>query len=154
MVAFLGLELLNEVGPLNAVLLSDALKSLLDSLLHALQTAHVDESVVLLHHVPELFRVFLHAVLDIHLVSILVILLAGNGIVVLELVAAELLHLLELLIVQESGGSRDAEEKPGLAIELVVGVLFEEEAPQERSERRNTGARSKHDNVRLRIIWK
>ena len=74
--------------------------------------------------------VLLHPILNVHLVAILVGLLSADGVVVLEFVTADFLHLLELLVVEQGRGGRHAKEKPRFAVELVVVMLLEEEAPE------------------------
>lgn len=68
-----------------------------DSLLHAFEAAHVDEGVVFLQQLPELFGVLRHSGLDVHLLPLLVGLLSAHREVEPEVVGVLLLHLLKLL---------------------------------------------------------
>mmetsp|Transcript_8446 Transcript_8446/g.16594 ORF Transcript_8446/g.16594 Transcript_8446/m.16594 type:complete len:400 (+) Transcript_8446:260-1459(+) len=113
---------------------------------HALQTAEVDVGSEV-HELEDLLTVLLDLVLNVHLATLLVLLLTGERHVVAELVGVLLLDGLPVVIVQESVGVGDAEEEPGQALELLAGLsVLDEQAAKETTVRGDTGTGRKHDD--------
>lgn len=154
MVSTLLLKSLNKVLPLDAGFLGETAEDLLDTRLHAFKSTHVQVCVVLLQHIPDFLAVFLHFILHIHLVAVSILVLVTNSIVIPELVASNLLHLLELVVVEEGWRGGHTKEQPGISIELEVWVLLHEVPPEEGSEWSNTGTSSKHNHVCLIVLGK
>ena len=94
------LEALVEFLPVETLILRHALEHVKDSRQHTLKSTEVDVRTVL-EEVEHLLGVLLDLVLDVHLATILVLLLARDGVVDAELVRETLSHDLEL------DGSRD-----------------------------------------------
>mmetsp|Transcript_99021 Transcript_99021/g.319296 ORF Transcript_99021/g.319296 Transcript_99021/m.319296 type:complete len:370 (-) Transcript_99021:227-1336(-) len=155
MVALLRLQLLDEVGPLHTVLSSTLLEALLEAALHALQTAHVHVRLGALEALPELLGIVHGPVLHPHLavdLVLLALLLRGDGVVVAELVGVRGLHGLPLAVIEQGVGEGHTQEEPRHALELALGALVMEEAPEEGAEGRHARARGKHDDVRIVLL--
>ena len=56
---------LGKLGPNQAVLLGNGAEALRHAALHALQAAHVDVGLLILHQLPQLFRILSHLGLDV-----------------------------------------------------------------------------------------
>jgi hypothetical protein len=116
------LESFEPLIVINVLLCSNSLEHILNSRHHSLETTEVDVcSVAKL--VENLIGVFLYLVLDVHLSTLLVLLFTGESVVDTEVIRVLLLCLLELVIVKESIGVSNSEEKPCLSL------LFAEETP-------------------------
>ena len=110
------LGLLESLDPLivvKSLRLADALEHVLDSGHHSLESAEVHVGTTL-ELVEDLVGVLLDLVLDVHLSSALVLLLAAEGVVDAEVVGVTGLGVLELVVVQEGVGVGNSEEEPGL----------------------------------------
>eukprot|EP00438_Fugacium_kawagutii_P014447 Skav223494 [mRNA] locus=scaffold1160:49873:61713:+ [translate_table: standard] len=148
---------LGELGPNDAVLLGDGAEALCHATLHALQSAHVNVSLLILHQLPQLFGILGHLGLDVHLLAGCVLVLAAHGIVVLELVWVLLLVDLVLIIVEERLGVWDTHEQPSQALELSAAIcgstrLVMEQQTQVGTHRCNAGACGQHDDVGLWVF--
>ena len=105
----------------HTVLCCEVDHDVVDALLHPLEAAHVDVGVVLLEQLPQLLLVLGHPRLDIHLLPRRVRLLPAHREVQPEVVRRHLLHLLQLLLVQQGVARRDSQEQPGQAVVLQAG---------------------------------
>mmetsp|Transcript_70254 Transcript_70254/g.86199 ORF Transcript_70254/g.86199 Transcript_70254/m.86199 type:complete len:401 (-) Transcript_70254:53-1255(-) len=157
MVAVCLLHGLCKLGPHNAVLLGNRAEALSHATLHALQAAHVDMGLFILHHLPELFSILGHLCLDVHLLSSCVLVLTAHRIVVFELIRVLLLVGLMLIIVQQGLRVWHTHEKPSKTLELATSVfgsasLVVEEQPQVGAHGRNASACCKHDDVGLWVL--
>merc|ERR1711988_1956713 len=136
------LELLLEV---EALLLAHTLQHLGDARHHALEAAEVHVRA-LVHALEDLVGVLLDLVLDVHLAAVDVGLLAGEGVVELEVVGVLLEHLLPLVVVQERVRVGDAEEEPREAlVRLAEGGLLDKQTADERAVRCDASAGGDHD---------
>ena len=136
----------------NTLLIANALEHVLDSRHHALEAAKVDVGTVV--KLGEyLISVFLNLVLDVHLASLLVLLLTGKSIVQTEVVRELLLGGLPLVIIKESIAVSDTKEEPGLTlVGIAGGRILDKKAADETAVRGNTGTSSNHDVVGRRIL--
>ena len=134
----LGLEALEPLIIGDALALADTLEHVLNTGHHTLETTEVDVSTgVKLGE--DLVSVLLNLVLNVHLSTVLVLLLTGKSVVEAEVVGVGLLGGLELVIVEEGVRVRDAKEEPGKAlVDLPVGRLLDEETAEEAAVRRDT----------------
>mmetsp|Transcript_28987 Transcript_28987/g.112739 ORF Transcript_28987/g.112739 Transcript_28987/m.112739 type:complete len:239 (-) Transcript_28987:527-1243(-) len=137
--------------PVKPVRLEEAGHTLIDSRLHSLEAAHVHVCVRLFEELVDLLSVFLHAVLNVHLVSVLIGLLAGDTPVNLEVVGSLVCKFLKFLLVKKGGRGRHSKEQPHETVELVVGVVLCESPANEPTEGCDSGAGSQHDNRGIRI---
>jgi len=146
------LELVKLLIPVHALGLSNTLEHVKNTRHHTLETAEVHVGTLVKQHAEHLIRVLLHLVLNIHLSTLLVILLTGDGIVKLEVVGMRLEHCLPLIIVKEVVGVGHTKEQPGSALEVtaVRGVLGEQ-AAKERTVRGDTGTGGNHNDGGLRV---
>mmetsp|Transcript_30678 Transcript_30678/g.83076 ORF Transcript_30678/g.83076 Transcript_30678/m.83076 type:complete len:263 (-) Transcript_30678:640-1428(-) len=151
------LHALGELAPDEPGLLRHGPEALLHAALHALEAAHVDVRVVLLHELPELVCVLGHLRLDVHLLPGRVLLLAGDRVVVAELVRVLGRVLLVLVVVEQGLGVGNPHEDPGDALELPRAVrgrtrgVVEEQA-QVGAHGRDAGAGGEHDDVGLWVL--
>mmetsp|Transcript_748 Transcript_748/g.2175 ORF Transcript_748/g.2175 Transcript_748/m.2175 type:complete len:211 (-) Transcript_748:126-758(-) len=146
------LHLLAVRDPVDAVLRKQLAHDVVDAALHALEAAHVDVGVLFLEEAVQLLRVLGHPGLDVHLVAVLVLLLAGDAVIEAEVIRVEVLHGLELLLVEKGVGGGDAEEEPHGAGEFVVGVVLHEGAAEEGAEGGDAGAGGEHDDGGVRVL--
>mmetsp|Transcript_13273 Transcript_13273/g.30373 ORF Transcript_13273/g.30373 Transcript_13273/m.30373 type:complete len:342 (+) Transcript_13273:116-1141(+) len=145
------LEALVEFLPVETLILRHALEHVKDSRQHTLKSTEVDVRTVL-EEVEHLLGVLLDLVLDVHLATILVLLLARDGVVDAELVRETLSHDLELVVVQLGVAVRNTHEEPRESTETEVRHVFEEHASQVRAEWRNAGSRRAHDVHAVRVL--
>mmetsp|Transcript_31995 Transcript_31995/g.68160 ORF Transcript_31995/g.68160 Transcript_31995/m.68160 type:complete len:339 (-) Transcript_31995:106-1122(-) len=144
------LGLLESLDPLivvNSLGLADTGEHVLDSGHHSLEAAevHVGTSLKL---GKDLVGVLLDLVLDVHLASLLVLLLAGEGVIDAEVLGVTGLGILELVVVEKGVAVGDAEEEPGLAlVGLGGGGVLHEETTDESTEGSNSGSSGNHDVV-------
>mmetsp|Transcript_44093 Transcript_44093/g.136729 ORF Transcript_44093/g.136729 Transcript_44093/m.136729 type:complete len:224 (-) Transcript_44093:254-925(-) len=157
MVAVGLLHRLGKLNPDKAILLGDRTEALLHSPLHALQAAHVDVRVGLLHELPQLLGVLGHLCLDVHLLSGGILLLTGDGVVIPELLPVLGGVLLVLVVIEEGLGVGHAHEEPRKALELpgavssCAGCVVEEQA-EVGTHWGNARACGKHDDVGLGVL--
>mmetsp|Transcript_15453 Transcript_15453/g.20905 ORF Transcript_15453/g.20905 Transcript_15453/m.20905 type:complete len:430 (-) Transcript_15453:20-1309(-) len=151
------LHRLRELLPNKASRLGLGGEALLHAGLHALQAAHVDVRVLLLHQLPELIGVLSHLRLDVHLLARSVRRLTRHSVVEAELVRV-VLHIRRVLVIVEQGlRVRHTHEEPRQALELAGAIrrlarLVVEEQAHVGAHGRNARARGKHDDVRLRVL--
>mmetsp|Transcript_18598 Transcript_18598/g.34436 ORF Transcript_18598/g.34436 Transcript_18598/m.34436 type:complete len:354 (-) Transcript_18598:9-1070(-) len=144
------LGLLQALEPLivvKALGLGNTLKHVLDAGHHSLETAEVDVGTIL-ELGEDLIGVLLNLVLDVHLASLLVLLLTGEGVVQAEVVRELLLSSLELVIVEEGIRVGNTEEEPGLTLVRIRGRgVLEEQTADETTVRGNSSSSGNHDVV-------
>ena len=104
MVAVSFLHGFGKFGPNQAVLLCDGAKALCHAALHALQPAHVDVGLLILHQFPKFLRILCHLGLDVHLLSSRILVLTAHCIIVFELIRILLLVGLMLVIIEQGLG--------------------------------------------------
>merc|ERR1719359_2579888 len=109
------LPLLLLVLPVHPLRRADLLEHLGDAGHHALEAAKVDVRA-LVHPLEDLVGVLRHLVLDVHLAARLVLLLARERVIELEVVGEVLDDRLPLVIVQEGVAVGDAKEEPRKAL--------------------------------------
>mmetsp|Transcript_44089 Transcript_44089/g.136716 ORF Transcript_44089/g.136716 Transcript_44089/m.136716 type:complete len:242 (-) Transcript_44089:254-979(-) len=151
------LHFLGKLFPDEAALLRDGAEALLHAALHALEAAHVDVRVGLLHELPQLLCVLGHLRLDVHLLSGGILLLTGDGVVIPELLPVLGGVLLVLVVIEEGLGVGHAHEEPRKALELpgavssCAGCVVEEQA-EVGAHGGNARACGKHDDVGLGVL--
>mmetsp|Transcript_1215 Transcript_1215/g.880 ORF Transcript_1215/g.880 Transcript_1215/m.880 type:complete len:346 (-) Transcript_1215:11-1048(-) len=141
------LESLEPFVVVDALFGSNSLKHVSDSRHHSLKTAEVDVSTVA-ELVEDLVGVFLNLVLDVHLATLLVLLLTGKSVVNTEVVGELLLGSLEFVIIQQSIGVGNSKEEPGLSLVDPGGRgVLGKETTDETTVGSNSGSGSNHDVV-------
>ena len=105
----LGLEALEPLIIGDALALADTLEHVLNTGHHTLETTEVDVSTGV-KLVEDLVSVLLNLVLNVHLSTVLVLLLTGKSVVEAEVVGVGLLGGLELVIVEEGIAVGDTKE--------------------------------------------
>eukprot|EP00963_Diacronema_lutheri_P008059 scaffold694_cov338-Pavlova_lutheri.AAC.1 len=146
------LQLLLELLPVHVLFLGDALEHLQDSWHHALQTAEVHVGAAV-QQIKNLVGVLLYAVLNVHLSTAFIVLLAREGVVAAELIGKVLLAPLDLVVVELGIAVGHAHEQPGQAGELVVVWPFEEHAAPEPAVGRDARPGGHHDDGGIGIFW-
>mmetsp|Transcript_44221 Transcript_44221/g.68927 ORF Transcript_44221/g.68927 Transcript_44221/m.68927 type:complete len:273 (-) Transcript_44221:421-1239(-) len=145
-------EFLSELVVVNAFGSRNLLQHVLDSRHHTFKPAKINVSS-LVQSIKNLICVLLDAVLDVHLSTVLIRLLSGQGHVVPELVWVRRLNGFPIVIVQERICIRNAEEEPSQALEVLrIRCLLDEHALDERSHRSDTCACGNHDNVGFWLV--
>lgn len=122
------LGLLKSLEPLvvrNSLLLTDSLEHVLDSRHHSLKSAEVDVGTGV-KLVEDLVGVLLDLILNVHLSSLLVLLLTAEGVVETEVVGVTGLRVLELVVVKEGVRVGNSEEEPGLILTSQVEIRVKE----------------------------
>mmetsp|Transcript_22562 Transcript_22562/g.36870 ORF Transcript_22562/g.36870 Transcript_22562/m.36870 type:complete len:388 (+) Transcript_22562:207-1370(+) len=155
MVAVSLLHGLGKLRPHDAILLSNGPEAFCHAALHTFQAAHVDMRLLILHQLPEFFRILGHLGLDVHLLSCRILVLTAHGVVVAELIWEFLLVSLVLIIIQQRFGVWHAHEEPCQALELaaipISSSLVMEEQPQIGAHGCDASASGQHDDVGFRI---
>mmetsp|Transcript_27835 Transcript_27835/g.57430 ORF Transcript_27835/g.57430 Transcript_27835/m.57430 type:complete len:201 (+) Transcript_27835:31-633(+) len=163
------LHRLGELRPVLAVLLRDWPEALGHSALHAFQATHVHVGLLALHELPQLVRILSHLCLNIHLLTLSVLVLSADGVVIAEVVGILLLVDFVLIVVEQRLGVRNTHEEPGQALEVTAAPLAEEtrhlcleslgrtglvveQEPQVGSHRSNAGACGQHDDIGLGVL--
>ena len=147
------MPLLLVLQPLDPLLIIQSLgfanlrQHILNSRHHALEPAEVNVGPVV--ELGEyLVGVLFDLVLDVHLASLLVLLLAREGVIEAEVAGKSGLGVLEFVVVEEGVGVGDSEEEPRLSLVGVGGGgVLEEEAADESSEGGDSGPGGHHDVV-------
>ena len=148
----LGLEALEPLIIGDALALADTLEHVLNTGHHTLETTEVDVGTGV-KLVEDLVGVLLNLVLNVHLSTVLVLLLTGESVVDAEVVGVGLLGGLELVVVEEGIAVGDTKEQPGLSLVGIGGRgVLSEEATDETAVRGNAGAGGNHDEVGLGVL--
>merc|ERR1719387_1330157 len=135
-----------------ALLLADTLKHVLDARHHALEPAEVHDGAFG-EAVEDLVGILFDLVLDVHLSTLGIGLLATECIVEFEIVGVLGLYSLPLLIVEKCIRISDAEEEPGhTLVSLARRRCLCEQTPDEAAVWRNACAGRDHDVIRVRLL--
>mmetsp|Transcript_774 Transcript_774/g.1825 ORF Transcript_774/g.1825 Transcript_774/m.1825 type:complete len:343 (-) Transcript_774:65-1093(-) len=149
------LGLLKSLEPLvvrNSLLLTDSLEHVLDSRHHSLKSAEVDVGTGV-KLVEDLVGVLLDLILNVHLSSLLVLLLTAEGVVETEVVGVTGLRVLELVVVKEGVRVGNSEEEPGLTlVDISGGGVLEEQTADESTVGGDTGTGGNHDVVGVGVL--
>lgn len=152
------MPLLVVLKSLNPLLVIDSLgfanlgQHILDSGHHALQSAKVHVRSVL-QLIEDLVGVLLDLVLNVHLSSLLVVLLAGQGVIESEVIGEAGLGILEFVVVEEGVGVGHSQEEPGLSlVDARGGGVLEEETADESAEGGDAGSGGHHDVIGIGIF--
>mmetsp|Transcript_27613 Transcript_27613/g.33726 ORF Transcript_27613/g.33726 Transcript_27613/m.33726 type:complete len:236 (-) Transcript_27613:568-1275(-) len=160
---------LSKLSPNHSILLGNGPEALRHAAFHALQATHVNMGLLILHQIPQFIRILCHLGLDVHLLSLSILLLTAHCIVISEVVRELLLVFLVLIIIQQRLGIWNAHKQPSQAFELsrrrfsqktakfgfqtrlCTSFVIEEQA-QVGAHRRNPSACSEHDDVCLWVF--
>mmetsp|Transcript_20560 Transcript_20560/g.31201 ORF Transcript_20560/g.31201 Transcript_20560/m.31201 type:complete len:217 (-) Transcript_20560:388-1038(-) len=141
------LESLDPFIVVNSLGLTHAGKHVLNSRHHSLKSAevHVSTSLKL---AEDLISVLLNLILDVHLASLLVLLLTREGIVQTEVLRETSLGILELVIVKEGVAVGNSKEQPRLTlVHIGSRSLLHKEPTHKSTEGSNSSSSRNHDVI-------
>ena len=148
----LGLEALEPLIIVELLAFAHTLEHVLNTGHHSLETTEVDVGTVV-KLVEDLIGVLLNLVLNVHLSSLLVLLLAGEGVVDAEVVGEVTLSLLELVVVKEGIAVGHTKEQPGLTfVGVSGGSVLSKETADETTVRGDASSGRNHNEVGFWVL--
>jgi len=148
----LGLQSLEPLIIVNALALADALKHVLNTRHHSFETTEVDMGTVV-KLVENLVGVLLNLVLDVHLSTVLILLLTRESIVNAKIVGGSLLGSLELVVVKEGIAVGHTKEQPGLTfVGVSGGSVLSKETADETTVRGDASSGRNHNEVGFWVL--
>mmetsp|Transcript_29335 Transcript_29335/g.39151 ORF Transcript_29335/g.39151 Transcript_29335/m.39151 type:complete len:255 (-) Transcript_29335:583-1347(-) len=141
------LQTLQPLVIIQSLTFSNSFQHLLNSRHHTLQPTEVNVRTIA-EFIKDLISVFLDLVLNVHLTTLLVLLLTGKSVIQSEVIGVVLLHNLPFVIVQQSIRVGNTKEEPCLSLVSITsrGVLGKQSA-DETSVGGNTSSGSYHDVI-------